>query len=71
MPVWDFTWPMERFIDAQNCKSMCPKVFIFAICKNLKMREKILRNPQTFFNFCYIMYKKKMLTDRATILKFK
>ena len=31
------------------------------------MREKMLLNSQTFFLFCFILYKEKMLTDRATI----
>ena len=36
-----------------------------------KMREKIFLNPQTFFCFCFILYKEKMLTDKATIKSLK
>ena len=35
--VWDLTWPQERFMNDQNFKSLCLKVFCF--CKILKMRE--------------------------------
>ena len=39
----------------------------FYFCKILKMREKILWNPQTFFLFLFLLYKEKVLTDKATI----
>ena len=47
----------------QNYK-LCPKVSDF--CKLLKMRKKILLNPQFFVCYCFILYKEKMLTFRDT-----
>ena len=38
----------------------------FYFCKILKMREKILWNPQTFL-FLFLLYKENMLTVKATI----
>ena len=48
----------------QNFKHLCLKVFC---CKILKMREKILWNQLKKFMFFFILYKDKMLTDKATI----
>ena len=31
------------------------------------MGKKILWNPETFFCFCFILYKEKMLTDKVTV----
>jgi len=53
---------LGRFMNEQNFKNQWLKVFYFY--KILKMREKIWWNPQTFF---YILWKEKMLTDKATI----
>ena len=45
----------------ESLKKLCLTVFYF--CKSLKMREKLLWNPQ--FLFCFILYKGKMLTDKS------
>ena len=29
--VWNLKWPQERFMDAQNYKNVCPKVFCFLL----------------------------------------
>ena len=42
----ELTRPRGWFRNAQNYKSLCPKVF--NVCKILEMREKILLNSQTF-----------------------
>ena len=43
------------------------KFQVFYFCKILKMREKLLWNPQTFVCFCFILYKENMLTDKTKI----
>ena len=54
--------PREGLWMIKISKNLCLKVFYLG--KFLKMREIILWNPQTF---CYILYKEKMLPDKATI----
>ena len=54
-----------RYIDAQIYKYGGPKVF--GLCKSLKMSEKNISKSANFFVcYCFILYKEKMLTDRAT-----
>ena len=49
--------PQGRFMNDWNFKNLCLKVFYF--CKILKMREKILWNPQTFFVFVLYCTKRR------------
>ena len=49
--VWDITGPQGRFMDAQNYKNLCPKVFDFV--KILKMRKTDIIY---FFNLLIILY---------------
>ena len=44
-------------MDAQNYKNLCSKVNYF--CKILKMREKILGNPQILFCSCFYCTKRR------------
>ena len=44
-------------MNEQNLKNLFLKVFYF--CKIFKMREKILRNPQTFFVFVLYCTKRR------------
>ena len=59
----DLTWPQGRFMNRKKLKNLCFKVFY--ICKFLKMREKILWNPQTFLFLFYTVRRED--TDKATI----
>ena len=59
--VWDLMWPQGRFYDWSKLKKFEFKNFLF--CKILKIREKIRK----LFLFCFLLYKEKMLTDKATV----
>ena len=48
----------------QNLKNLCLKVFYFS--KILKMRKKY-NGIRKLFCFCFILYKEKMLTDKAKV----
>ena len=51
-------------MDAKNYKNVYPKVFDF--CKILKCATKYYQIPK-FVLFCFVLYKMKILTDKATI----
>ena len=56
-----------RFMNDQNFQNLCLKVLYF--CKILKSAKKF--NKIRNFLFCFILYKEKMLTDKATIKGWK
>ena len=60
--VWPHVTP-GRFMNDQNFQNLCFKVLYF--CKILKSAKKY--NKIRNFLFCFILYKEKMLTDKATI----
>ena len=62
--VWDLTWPQGRFMNDQNFKNLCLKVFIFE--KFWKCAKKYYE-IRKLFCFCFILYKEKMFRDKATI----
>ena len=56
--LWDLAWPQGRFMNDQNFKHLCLKFFIF---------ENARKKFSKLANFFLILYKEKILKDKATI----
>ena len=50
-----------------GCSKLQKIVSTSLICEILKKSEKNFENQRTFFCYWFIVYKEKMLTDRATV----
>jgi len=55
--VWDLNWPQGRFMNDQNFKNLCLKVFYF--CKILKLRKKYYEISKLFFVFLLYCTKRR------------